>query len=710
MSEIDVDASSIGISCSRSYGGTTSSSVSSNGRGGWSISKSVFSTLPDRHHVGHHQRTGDSSRNNSRSIRKGMYDDNNNDEWSIFSGSSSYSPGKVSRSSSVASRNSTMSSHASSSVVSVSSTSWKDSSFKLPKRYCSATLAREIDDDSIDSLLSFERRRGRGGGGVHGDASSLDDNEDDASSGSFLGYSRKEEQVPIDFDDTLSHLESLGFGGINVIDDNNVDTFSSNKKTSLLRGDDMDGDTDDPLSTAWWIKDLKGWFQYDTTTVYSNKKITYMRQSMGATVVMDGGEVVAADAYDLHNKGMTDDNVQERTASGTIVRGSDSQQQSYHDDHSDTSTIGVKDEDSTDDWEERLWAVARAHYLQYSDDGSNYGINADTVSQCSLSEKNAHNVVSELDEQSIEDQERLYLINYETEQKGVLAFRTILLQCIETYVNVFHHQVGTSERSCNKEDEPQRFFADDKPTTVHHYVPFSTARALFLEVITMADPNNSDNPTSDVNKKAEVVMEVLVDDVLNIFRRYQVVTTLQASLTKVNGTRKRHKCLGKGVTKCNDAQAELEEFLYGDMIRDVDGQDDVDNPDEVLETREIEIRMRHNVVKAILNKSSENGSVMDLYWANTVMSKVVLSDSNSNPQKQTSQTAHRKLQVVSSSNITGNLARLAETVVHKDTAQRRVVPVLSTMLAIATHSFFAGSYCSTELSQLLSSTSQLSSS
>jgi len=37
--------------------------------------------------------------------------------------------------------------------------------------------------------------------------------------------------------------------------------------------------------------------------------------------------------------------------------------------------------------------------------------------------------------------------------------------------------------------------------------------------------------------------------------------------------------------------------------------------------------------------------------------------------------------------------------VHMDTAQKQLLSVMSAMLAIATHSSFAGSYCSTELNR-----------
>lgn len=240
------------------------------------------------------------------------------------------------------------------------------------------------------------------------------DEDDDASSGSFLcdngkgvkmpaidgdDHSTKKERMLFDFSETLSNLDSLGFG-VNVTDNDiehcdvgKGDASVSKKKrksTSLSRGDDTDDDSDGLLSTAWWTKDLdaKGWFQHDTTKVYSEKNAP-KRLSTGASVLV--GEVVYADL----NEEFPDDN-QERSASGTVVVGGDSQPNSHLDDHSDTSTIDVEDED-IDDWEERLWSVARAHYSQFSGDGTNnINVDGESVSHYSLLEKKA-NSMPELD-------------------------------------------------------------------------------------------------------------------------------------------------------------------------------------------------------------------------------------------------------------------------------------------------------------------------
>ena len=67
---------------------------------------------------------------------------------------------------------------------------------------------------------------------------------------------------------------------------------------------------------------------------------------------------------------------------------------------------------------------------------------------------------------------------------------------------------------------------------MYHYIPLSTASALFLEVIKFADANREDTSTIDVKQKSDLVTSILVDDSLNIFRRYQVITK-KKSIEKV---------------------------------------------------------------------------------------------------------------------------------------------------------------------------------
>ena len=112
-----------------------------------------------------------------------------------------------------------------------------------------------------------------------------------------------------------------------------------------------------------------------------------------------------------------------------------------------------------------------------------------------------------------------------------------------------------------------------------------------MEVIKLAT-NAAVNSSHVVIKKTEIVIKVLVDDNLNIFRRYQVVTMNTSSLQHNRKKKRRKQLLSNGITKSNDAQAELEDFLYGEMTQNMcnDGHEDEAENDtkshDVLETRE----------------------------------------------------------------------------------------------------------------------------
>ena len=141
-------------------------------------------------------------------------------------------------------------------TATTSSTSWKDSSFCLPRRYLTAAVVRndcyqdqsELSDGSIGLLLGYNdggstRRRSAPASSpsvdrgrrrrIGGDDVSSSGDEDDASSGSFLfddrrgtmtpsvdgkDHLKKEERMLFDFSETLSNLESLGFAA-DVTDD-----------------------------------------------------------------------------------------------------------------------------------------------------------------------------------------------------------------------------------------------------------------------------------------------------------------------------------------------------------------------------------------------------------------------------------------------------------------------------------------------------------
>ena len=670
-----------------SYGGLLDVS-SRNGRsiGGWSNGKSALSTYLDprqgrRETKGvrrRRRRGGGGGANNDDDDRHDEYDDGG-DDMSKFSGSSSHSPRRLIRSHSSASRNSLLSQASTSSpsqqssgvtMTTNSSTSRKDTSFRLPKRFHPAAISRndylqeehDISDDSIESLLLYEggdgerrrrmrRRRKRssapassssvgsavGDGSRRGseeseDASSLDD-EDNASSGAFSNDDRN------DFHETISNLERLGFG-IDAMDDNTKDyegetggaSLSKNKKcrpTALSRRCDTDDDSDGSSSTAWWIKDLdaEGWFQHDTTEVYSDK-MTLKRRLTGSAALV--GE---SDDADL-NEDIPHDN-QARSISDSVVDDGKSQPNTHQDDHSDTSTTDVEDED-IDDWEERLWSVARAHYSQYIGDREiNINVDGASVSQCSLLEKKANNI-AELDENSVKVQEQSYLLNYEAERNGVFAFRAILLQCIESYVKAVHHEVGDRAHNCGEEgnDEqdgtpklvPRKFSANIMPPKVSHYIPLSTASALFLEVIKLADANREDASTIDAKHKSDLVTSILVDDSLNIFRRYQVITKKKS--IKIGSDNEKHrKRLNKVLARSNDSQAALEDFLYGEMIdtgNEHNEQDEEGKFSNVCETKEHEIRLRRDIVRKFHSKLAEDDQNVCSYWENTMMCRVLL--------------------------------------------------------------------------------------
>lgn len=639
-----------------SYGGILDDeSKDGRGNGGnggngdvWSINKSVFSTLPDRLSRG--------SRNRGGGDGGSLYDD---DDASLFSTASSYSRQRTaSRSSSVASRMS-QGSQQSSQMTTPSASS---NSFRLPKQFRgrNSTTTYEYDsDDSIGSLMggvlppdAIHRSSVSStvtGGSTGGNSSHVSD----ASSGSFL-FDRKEvkddkmlelpptskEKMTADFGDTLSHLQSLGFG-IGLGEDEDVgsdgDDEASVRKRARRKLTSKEKDDD---TSAWWIKDLEneGWFQHDTSTVYSSMVPTPKNRR----------QVVDAATDELNEDELADST---REFSGAIVDSSQADAQ-LDDDSSDTSTIGIQDAEELQDWEERLWSLARAHYLEYSgreaDDG---GI--ESISHIALMEKSIATSVTGtmIDEQSVKDQESFYLQDYEVEQKSVLLFRSLLLKCIEVYVNAFHRQIG------------------EKELKVYRYIPLTTARNLFLEVIEMMDDGGGNSNAFDgldgtsqgmsqaishvtlsMEKRAEIITSILVDDELNIFRRYQVIT-LKTSTSKMiggkNANRKsRKRLLSKGLNKSSgDAQAELEEYLYGEMNNDCENEEerqqqgDNDAP-EVLETKEHEIRIRSDVIQMVLNSdaSKQPNTITEDYgeestninpsccWANSAICKVLLSN------------------------------------------------------------------------------------
>ncbi|KAL7554545.1 hypothetical protein ACHAWF_018004, partial [Thalassiosira exigua] len=579
------------VSDDASYGGILDDeSRGGGGDGVWSINRSVFSTLPNRRGRSRGDRGSTDGSGGS------LYDD---DEDSIFSGASSHSRrGAMGHSSSVASRLSQSSQQSSSQRSQQSGSS--NHSFRFSRRNRignDGASCHEYDsDDSIASLAGgFDVGRGDFPSFIGGDASFSD-----ASSASFLfdrknvtdDNDRSKEQCVADFEDTLSHLESLGF---RVQSDGEGSVGS---EESSVASKDAEGGTDE--DAAWWIRELEleGWFDHDTSMVHSDK-VTPSRPELGGS-----GE------EDTHlNDELADSKHSLNDAENQVVPTPSPL------DDSDTSTVGAEEDDEVEDWEERLWSLARSHYLEYS--GARADVDGDSVSQFSLLEK-ANLSVTELDEQSVKDKEELYNVEYATEQRGVFEFRSLLLQCVETYVDAFyrrdygHHESG-SQGDTNLEAGSEIEWSDHPiDLKVYPYIPLPTARALFLEVIRSVDRGGSsrlrESITTSEEKRADVVTSILTDDVLNIFRRYQVITP--KTQTKISGNdstrgRQRLPKKGGGAKSSGDARTELENYLYGEM-HDIDhrqeGQKNA-TPD-VTETREHEIRIRSDIARYVLKRAN----------------------------------------------------------------------------------------------------------
>ena len=633
------------------------SSIDMSGRAGgdsrdtWSISKSVFETFQTD------QRSGRGRRD--RGGRGGggdaSYDDDDN---SLFSTSSAYSYRRTpSRSSSVASRVSQLSEESSSKRSGSS-----HPSFRFPNnRRVNRDSTYEYDsDDSLGSILGAIEHHPRAmeqHSIVEGDdlpstigSTMGDEISASSASGSFLfDNNRKKkkknndesslskgEEAAANFGDTLSHLKGLGLG----IDDDDLDgddedsvSRRRDKRASL---DDMDDDS------AWWISDLEGegWFQHDTTTVYSSKIVP--KQLLQPQIAVDTMAEGNADLVDEALEGP-------RESSGAIV--TDDQPNSQTDYDSDTSTVGMEEKD-VEDWEERLWTLARSHYLEYT--GGEKKASADSEVRSILEQAS---ITGSIDEQSIKDQEELYQLDIESEQKSVLMFRSLLLKCIETFVNAFHQKFGQRGNSSSSEDIAAASKAGDQALSdhlaslkVYRYIPMSTARDLFLEVIKMADDNSfmpevekMDGVTTSVEKRADVVTSILVDDVLNIFRRYQVIT-MKTSTKIGSNTKKSRKRLSKGAAKSSGAQAELEDYLYGEMNED--DQEDEQGTPEILETMEHEIRIRSDVIRGVLSKRAKSaeigGEITNSCWESSLICKVLLSNIQSITTEASKEKAHNQ--------------------------------------------------------------------
>ena len=94
-----------------------------------------------------------------------------------------------------------------------------------------------------------------------------------------------------------------------------------------------------------------------------------------------------------------------------------------------------------------------------------------------------------VDEQTVLEQEQQFELEYEREQKGVLAFRALLMKCIRVHAHSFHSK---AERTSSKSNS-DAYTSVVIPLGVDHYVPVPTARALYSEVIKMVDKEGSNN-------------------------------------------------------------------------------------------------------------------------------------------------------------------------------------------------------------------------
>ena len=112
----------------------------------------------------------------------------------------------------------------------------------------------------------------------------------------------------------------------------------------------------------------------------------------------------------------------------------DSSSQPIDDDLSDTSTVDMEEKD-VEDWEERLWALARSYYFEYR--GREKKLNVDNESVSSLLEIAC--IGGSIDDQSVKDQELLL----------VAAVEQVVTDVIRL-IKVEHDQVMSAARLLKK--------------------------------------------------------------------------------------------------------------------------------------------------------------------------------------------------------------------------------------------------------------------
>jgi tetratricopeptide (TPR) repeat protein len=562
------------------------------GSGNWSVSKSVFSTLPDRHRRTRGGR-GD-----------GSFKDDEDGTGSVISTSSrgtAYSScssrqKRFSTSSSVHSRLSQEESDPSQSVQ--QSQTSRDQIYK-PARSKSNNFSYD-SDDSINSLLDgFE--------GVKEDRipSEVASEEDEdvqliPPDPDELMNDAEREHLAADLLDTRSHLKSLGFG-IDPSDDekSNGDIEFYFDMKEIFTDDKVDDDQ------PWWIRDLegKGWFKHDTSSAYAKRNFAVKRKQ----------------STDF------DENI-DTSLRASLESTNESAPNEQTDDSDDTSTVDMVEEgDDIENWEERLWSLARTHYLEYS--GTSSGVEDETTDKASANKMSP-------DEQSVKEQEQIYYDEYRAEQEGVLLFRSLLLKCVDAYAASFHSkvkQVGSANEHFGCSRDPDEMgdldWTDHHiPLKVNHYVPLPLARILFAEVIQIEEGGANDNDSSsaweaDIDRRAGVIASILIESDLNIFRCYQVITVKTSSkITSDEKERRRKRLNTSSAKQSNSAQSELEQFLYGEMYA---AEEEKDDDNHITETREVEVRLCSKLVTKLLGR--RNVSLQrNARWEETVASKVLL--------------------------------------------------------------------------------------
>ena len=120
---------------------------------------------------------------------------------------------------------------------------------------------------------------------------------------------------------------------------------------------------------------------------------------------------------------------------------------------------------------------------------------------------------------------------FESEQRGVLHFRLVLMTCIMAYIEAFHRNVESLNDTTKKADSIEVDPEEDDGWNdliihldVDHYVPHVTARSLFKEIIKVIDDGtvslkgwdgtNNDSDTSSANclkERAEFVSSMLFE-------------------------------------------------------------------------------------------------------------------------------------------------------------------------------------------------------